>query len=258
MRESYTSSKEVSTLIMSASNPKIKQIKKLQQKKYRQKEQRFLVEGPHLVEEAIQAGRAESLLQSESAKPLAIETAMEPLFVSDEVMKGISATKTSQGWLAVCKLPDESFPTEGNLLFIDGVQDPGNLGTIIRTAEAAAIAGIIISEETVDPYNDKVIRSTQGAIFHLPIVRADLREQMIAQQQAGKVIIGTAMKGHHYREIDLESRDFGLLVGNEGAGVSNELLALTDENVTIPIVGQSESLNVAVATAILIYQWSNL
>ncbi|EZH66772.1 hypothetical protein DH09_02185 [Bacillaceae bacterium JMAK1] len=245
-------------MITSASNPKIKQIKKLQQKKYRHKEQRFLVEGPHLVEEAIRADRVETLLQSESAKQLAIETAVESLLVSDDVMKAISATKTSQGWMAICKLPEDSLPTDGNLLFIDGVQDPGNLGTIIRTAEAAAVTAIMISEDTVDPYNDKVIRSTQGAIFHIPIVRVDLREQIIAQQQAGKVIIGTAMEGHDYRKLTMESRDFGIIVGNEGAGVSKELLALTDENVTIPIVGQSESLNVAVATAILIYQWSNL
>ncbi|GAK02969.1 rRNA methylase [Geomicrobium sp. JCM 19037] len=243
-------------MITSVSNAKMKQIKKLWQKKYRQKEQQFLVEGPHLVEEAVEANQASLLIKGESAKPIKMDNSIDILDVTDEVMQAIGSTQTSQGWMAVCIMQKPSRPRDGNVLLVDGVQDPGNLGTIIRTAEAAGMAGIVLSDATVDPYNDKVIRSSQGAIFHIPIQYKDLEEQMTVLREEGKTIIGTAMEGKDYRTFTPNHEGFALVLGNEGAGVQPHLLERTDHNVTIPIFGNAESLNVAVAAGILIYQWS--
>jgi TrmH family RNA methyltransferase len=139
------------------------------------------------------------------------------------------------------------------LLLIDAVQDPGNIGTMIRTADAAGIDAVILGEGCADLYNPKVVRSTQGSLFHMPVIKGNLSEIIDELKQIGTPVYGTALEGASpFEEVEKSSR-FALLVGNEGQGVSKELLEKTTKNLYIPIYGKSESLNVGIAAGILMY-----
>ncbi|WP_078545197.1 TrmH family RNA methyltransferase [Litchfieldia alkalitelluris] len=244
--------------IESVKNTQVKQWKKLQTKKERDKTNTFLIEGFHLVEEAIAyPDVVAEIIISENVKiPSEWDLAnINVTIVTEEIIKEISETETSQGIAAVCKQvskPDLKLENS-RLLLIDAVQDPGNLGTMIRTAEAAGVDAIIVGDGTVDTYNSKVIRSTQGAVFHLPIIKGNLIDWVHNLKEEGVPVYGTALlNAKPYQEVQNQGA-FALIVGNEGNGVSKELLSLTTQNLYIPIYGKSESLNVAIAAAILIY-----
>lgn len=244
--------------IESVQNARVKQLKKLQTKKGRDKEQLFLIEGLHLVEEALkQHGIVQEIWIEEQKKfnlPLLHET-IPMIEVTKAVMNVISTVEKPQGIVAVCKKAKKDFQIEcgKTYVLVDKVQDPGNIGTIIRTADARGIDAVILNEGTVDIYNDKVIRSTQGSLFHLPIVYLPLERVIIELKQVGIPVYGTSLlNGVDYQQVEKQDA-FALLVGNEGNGVSKELLTLTTKNLYIPIYGQAESLNVAVATGILLY-----
>ena len=139
------------------------------------------------------------------------------------------------------------------VLLVDAVQDPGNIGTMIRTADAAGIDAVVLGKGSVDAFNPKTLRSAQGSHFHIPVVRGDLMEWIENLQQDGVRVYGTSLEESiSYKAVE-PSEAFALMVGNEGSGISPQLLAKTDENVIIPILGGAESLNVAVATGILLY-----
>ncbi|EIJ79209.1 23S rRNA methyltransferase [Bacillus methanolicus PB1] len=243
--------------IHSVQNPQVKQWKKLLTKKERDKTGTFLVEGFHLVEEALKAGSVLNLIINEKPEwPSRFNYGSIPVtMVTDEIFNTLSETETPQGVLAVCrqaKIGQDQIKGK-RFLLIDAVQDPGNLGTMIRTADAAGVDTVIVGNGSVDIYNSKVLRSAQGSHFHLPVVRGDLFEWMERLQQENIPVYGTALDNARiYTEAKPEG-SFGLIVGNEGSGVNKELLAKTDENLFIPIHGKSESLNVAVATGILLY-----
>lgn len=141
------------------------------------------------------------------------------------------------------------------LLLVDAVQDPGNIGTMIRTADAAGIDAVVLGKGSADAYNPKTLRSAQGSHFHIPIIRGDLADWIEDLQDREVKVYGTALQeAVVYTEVET-SGSFALIVGNEGSGIHPQLLAKTDQNVIIPILGQAESLNVAVATGILLYQF---
>jgi RNA methyltransferase, TrmH family len=244
--------------IQSTKNPQVKEWKKLLTKKGREKMGLFLIEGFHLVEEALKshAPLVELIVDEKKEIPPSWNAGHLPVtIVTEEVMKAISDTETPQGIAAVC----EQFSygdidwTQANVLLIDAVQDPGNIGTMIRTADAAGIDAVLLGEGCADLYNPKVIRATQGSLFHLPIIRGNLREWIGRLQEENVAVYGTALEnGEDYRHIK-PARPFALLVGNEGSGVHKELLQMTTKNLYIPIYGQAESLNVAVAAGILLY-----
>ncbi|MBD8068917.1 TrmH family RNA methyltransferase [Bacillus sp. PS06] len=247
--------------IESIKNPLVKQWKKLQTKKERDRSKSFLIEGFHLVEEALgyQNIISELIISEHAEIPSRwqLDDVMVRI-VTDEIMKEISETETTQGIVAVCKQRDvQDFQLDkhaSKLLLIDAVQDPGNLGTLIRTAEAAGIDAVIIGDGTVDVYNSKVIRSTQGAIFHLPIIKGNLQQWIDKLKEESIPVYGTALlHAVPYQEVSSSQVAFGLIVGNEGNGVNKELLKETTQNLYIPIYGKSESLNVAIAAAILLY-----
>jgi TrmH family RNA methyltransferase len=141
------------------------------------------------------------------------------------------------------------------VILVDQVQDPGNLGTIIRTADAAGVGGVILGKGTVDPFSGKVLRSTQGSIFHLPVYEQELNHLIPTLQERGWFVYGTSLQGAiDYREIQVqEKQKVALLVGNEGEGVAQDLLNMVNQKTKIPIWGKAESLNVATATGILVY-----
>jgi RNA methyltransferase, TrmH family len=242
--------------IHSSKNPQVKQWKKLHTKKEREKTNTFLVEGFHLVEEALKSADlvVELIVSEEVEIPQRINYgSVSMTVVHKEVVKELSETETSQGIFAVCKQPKANVENVKSYLFLDSIQDPGNLGTIIRTADAAGIDAVIVGDGSVDIYNSKVLRSAQGSHFHLPIVRGDLYHWVEKVKGLNIPIYGTSLEnGTVYTEVK-PSEHFALIMGNEGNGIQADLLTKTNQNLYIPILGKSESLNVAVAAGVLLY-----
>lgn len=250
--------------IQSLQNKQVKDWKKLHTSKGRSKAKAYLIEGFHLLEEAIQTGQPIQeimVVDPKSLEKLNLDTSFNSItLISQEVANEISQTETNQGVFAQLKFqPDQAHGLDLNqakrLILLDGIQDPGNLGTIIRTADAAAFDGIILGQGTVDPYNDKVIRSTQGSLWHLPVIQANLQEMIPAIiHQAFQVYSSELNQASiDYRQIDKEAK-LAFVIGNEGQGVSQEISNLCPYRVHIPMPGQAESLNAAIAAAILIFQ----
>ncbi|MGL4820369.1 MAG: TrmH family RNA methyltransferase [Bacilli bacterium] len=245
--------------IESTQNDAVKRWKKLLQRKHRYAARQFLVEGVHLVEEAARAGVIEQLIVVEGTQlpKAAGEVNALTYEITAAVAKEIQETETTQGIFAVCSMQfGEDVPSDvERVLLIDAVQDPGNVGTMIRTANAAGVDTVVLGKGSVDPYNAKTVRATQGAIFHTRIVQTELSEAMLELRNCNIPIYGTAIQDAvPYNTIQVR-QSFALIMGNEGSGVNPSLLQQTDENVSIPIFGEAESLNVAVATGILLYDW---
>jgi TrmH family RNA methyltransferase len=244
--------------IESINNSKVKQWKKLLTKKERDKSGTFLVEGFHLVEEALKQGEQilEIIVSEKVDLPQQWDTGSLPVtLITEEISNSLSDTEAPQGIYAVCHQgnSETANPNAKTFLLIDAVQDPGNLGTIIRTADAAGIDAVIVGHGSVDIFNAKVLRSAQGSHFHLPIIRGDMHEWVNKLKGENIPVYGTALEGASVYTETSTGDSFALIVGNEGSGVSKKILAKTTANLYIPIYGKSESLNVAVATGILLY-----
>lgn len=246
--------------IESSQNSLFKHWKKLMTtRKERDKTSEFVVEGFHLVEEALKKeGTVLTLIVREGTDyPDGWNTDnLQIVEITHELTQELTDTEHTQGIFAHCRQPHYSEEEQAKwkrVLLIDAVQDPGNVGTMIRTADAAGVEAVILGKGSADPYNPKTVRSAQGSHFHLPVVKGNLFTWVNQFKSQGIAVYGTALKDAiPFHEVTA-SNEFGLIVGNEGAGIDEELLAITDQNVTIPIVGQAESLNVAVATGILLF-----
>ena len=248
-------------IISSTKNEKIKELVKLQTAKGRKKTGFYLLEGEHLVEEAIKEKAPIELIvvssnRMEDYQYLLEQTAVHVLVVSEEVFQKLSMTETTQGILAAVKIENQAEPPcSGRIIVLDAVQDPGNLGTIVRTADAAGFDAVVLGTGTVDLYNDKVLRSMQGSHFHIPVFQADLREYLPVLKKQGVEVAVTALHRDSKDYSILQGKsDVAIVVGNEGQGVSNEVIDLADIVVTIPMFGKAESLNVAIASALLMYK----
>lgn len=249
--------------INSSKNDLIKSLKKLHKKKTRDEENRYLIEGFHLVEEAVKANAQLSIVLIDERGLREWGTWLEAVtaekyLVSPEVMKALSDLPTPQGIMAVVAKPREQAVTfEGKWVLLDHVQDPGNVGTIIRTADAAGFNGVILGEGSADIYSTKVLRSMQGSHFHLPVISGELATIIPQLQAQGTKVYGTELNEAAVAFDEVSATDqVAILLGNEGQGVSNELLSITDKNLYIPIYGQAESLNVAIAAGILLYHFA--
>lgn len=241
-------------MITSTQNRQVKQWRKLHTKKERTKTRAFLVEGYHLIEEAYKSkwNILEVIIEENKEIPVWCEKETVTI-VSASVFQHIAQTETPQGIIAVVEMNRKTPSLEKQLLLIDRVQDPGNLGTMIRTADAAGFSAVILGTGTVDLYNDKVIRATQGSIFHIPVLQEDLLEKIPALKQDGYTIWAAALEqAKNYTELN-PAEKIALIVGNEGAGIDTKVLTEADELVKIPIYGRAESLNVSVAAGILMY-----
>lgn len=249
-------------IISSVQNQKVKQWVKLHNRKEREKMGRFLVEGEHLVEEAMRSGEVETLLLEEGRDlPLWFSpytNHVDQVILSAHVMSKIAETDTPQGIAAIVKMPEGDFQPSGDflLLLLDRVQDPGNLGTLIRSADAAGFHGVAVGKGSSDLFNGKAIRASMGSLFHLPVFPVDtvLFLHRLRQSHPDVKIIGTSLlESLPYNQISYEGPTV-IVIGNEGSGVSQEVLALADQNVIIPIYGKAESLNAAIAGSILMYE----
>ena len=240
-------------LITSLENDRVKHYCKLKEKKYRDKTGLFLVEGMHLVLEAYKAGAVEELiLEKDEVLPLDVPI----VYVTNDIIHKITQVDTPSKVLAVCRKQKNTLSSANRILLLDGIQDPGNLGTIIRSAVAFAIDLIVLSDDTVDVYNPKVVRSTQGMLFHIPIVRENLLSFLPKLKEQEIPLYGT--KVTHGMDVKLlkaeDNKKFALIMGNEGNGVREEILDLCDQFLYIAMSEEVESLNVAVATSILLYE----
>ena len=248
-------------IISSPKNEKIKDLVKLQTAKGRKKAGMYLLEGEHLVEEAIKERAQIKLIvvtgnRLEDYENLLAQTDVQVLVVSQDVFHKLSMTETTQGILAVVEIvKQEILPHKGHLIVLDAVQDPGNLGTIVRTADAAGFDAVILGTGTVDLYNDKVLRSMQGSHFHIPVFQANLQEYLPILKEKGVQVAVTALHRNSNDYSVLQgATDVAIFVGNEGQGVSNDVIEIADVVVTIPMFGKAESLNVAIASALLMYK----
>lgn len=250
--------------LTSIRNQHVKNWKKLQTKKYRRQSGTYLLDGWHLVNEALQAGsHVMQLIGTEeqlASHPELQNDADEVYEVTEEVMQHITDTVTPQGIAAVVPLPDahevpDKDELHGGWLFLDRVQDPGNVGTMVRTADAAGFTGVVVSHRSADIFGPKVVRSMQGSQFHLKVYEGDLSKWIADFKEIDAPVYGTQLnpQAKSFRDVE-PGKTFALIMGNEVQGMSEQLLNQTTDNLYIPMTGKAESLNVAVSAGILMFQ----
>lgn len=253
-----------------SSKEKSKQIYKLKTEKGREKEEKFLIEGLHLCQEAFssewevelvlfssefgESAQGEKLIQQFSKKGAEIFRAKKK-----EIEK-LTDTETPQGIIAVVKKKkhtlNNDFLNQASLLLgLDNIRDPGNLGTMIRTADAAGADAVLLSGGCVELFNPKVIRSTMGSIFHLPVIEGLKLTEIIPEMKSRgfKIFVSEVHQGKDYTQLDYPEK-VCLLIGSESSGISQEVSNSADEKIKIPIYGKAESLNASVACGILLYE----
>ena len=245
------------TIITSKANSVVKNAKKLHQKKYRKSA--YLIEGWHLFEEAVQAGvTIEKIFALESYRDQLVAFP-QTIWVSEEILLDLADTQTPQGIVAVIQKEEVGLPDlhQGKFLFLEDVQDPGNVGTMIRTADAAGFTGVIVSDKSADIYSLKTLRSMQGSHFHLPIYRMPLASFVEEAKKSDLPILATTLsrESKDYRELS-SLENFVLVMGNEGQGISPIMAESANQLVHIGMKGRAESLNVAVAAGILMFYFS--
>lgn len=254
-------------IISSKDNEIIKNIRKLKEKKYRDIEGNYLIEGIKLVKEAITENAdikqivicEECLNSGELDKDTLYEIAkFNIIYVTKKVFDILTDVKTPQGIIAVIGKKNVSELVDyaqDIIIALDDIQDPGNLGTILRTVDSANLNQIILSKGSADPYNPKVVRSTMGAIFRVNIIEADnLREKLLeAQENDFKIMVTSLNTKNSIYDVDVNKKV--IVIGNEANGVSEQIQEIADEKVKIPMLGKTESLNASVAAGIMIYEY---
>ena len=237
-------------VITSLDNSKIKKYLKLKTKKYRDNFKLYLVETDNLIKEAINNNCLVDLLALDGSIN---KYDFNITYVSKEIIKKLSNLDTTSNFIGVVKMKEMSNNFGNRILILDDIQDPGNLGTIIRSSVAFNITDIILSTNSVDLYNDKVIRSSEGMIYKINIIRTDLIKVINKLKENNYLILGTNVRnGVDVKEVN--SSRFALIMGNEGKGVKEEILNLCDKNLYIKMNKNCESLNLGVATGILLYE----
>jgi TrmH family RNA methyltransferase len=254
--------------IVSPTNPKIKKWQKLYTRKGRDAQRAYLIEGVHLLEEALRTGaRFEAVVLREGEElPAAWREELEergvPCYVvPDAIFRRLAATQHPQGVVAVLRIEEPRKPLEKRLheprltgLLVDAVQDPGNLGTILRTADAFGVDFVLLGKGTVDLYNDKVVRSSMGSLFRVPVYHGALETWIESMQRAGVCVVASQLGAKERLDRCLFPARTVFLVGNEAQGVSPQLCQRADVCLQIPMGGEAESLNVATAAAVLLYE----
>ena len=250
-------------MITSVSNKQVKNIQKLQKSgKERRKQQRFVIEGIRMFREIPPQCLDKVFVTEqfyEKNKELFSDITPEDL-ISESVFEKLSETETPQGVLATVKMTEYEFEKmitcreNPVFLVLENLQDPGNLGTILRTAEGAGVDGVIMSRDTVDIYNPKVVRSTMGALFRMPFCYVeDICQAVKEMQKAGICVYAAHLDGEGFYEKDYKKAT-AFLIGNEGNGLTDAITSLADEKIRIPMMGKVESLNAAIAATLMAYE----
>lgn len=237
-------------IIESKENKKIKYINKLRNNKFMNEERKFIVEGFHLIEEAYNAG---ILLETISIDELNYN--VPNVLVTQNIMNYISVLPSSSNAIGICKFTEEK-KIGNKIIVLDNLQDPGNIGTIIRSANAFDFDTVVLSDNSVNKYNDKLIRASQGMVFKTNIITRNLVEFLNeAKEEKYKICITDVTEGKKINTIKDEKKVI-IVMGNEGQGVSDDLRKFADTNIYIPMNDTCESLNVAVAASIIMYELS--
>ncbi len=250
--------------ITSTANKKVKYVRSLYRRRVRHRERHFVIEGLRLVEEALKAGVVPALAfftpdLSDSQRGRELLAVIEDLpgecfVVTDKVMRALSDTVSPQGILAVVPFLELPLPENPWLvLVVDRVRDPGNLGTILRSAEAAGASQVILTPTTVDVYSPKVVRGAMGAHFYLPIATGVSWSEMAEALEDRQILLAEAKGDKIYYEVDW-TKPSALIVSSEAEGASQEAKRLATERIVIPMQGKAESLNVAVAASVILFE----
>ena len=239
--------------MQSLSKNKIKWIRSLQLKKNRDELGLFIVEGEKMVQEAIEnfSQQIDFLVVTKFSSIKTDDVSFEVAIATDEELKSISTLKNPNKSLVVLKLPAKRRIETSFRIALDGIQDPGNLGTILRLADWFDVKEIICSKETVDVYNPKVVQASMGAIFRIKVTYCDLEDYL---KKSKETIFGALLEGQNIYKKSVEPKGI-LVLGNEGNGISEKIIPFITEPITIPRFGQAESLNVSVATGILLSEF---
>lgn len=253
-------------VITSKDNDTIKFLKKLKDKKYRDQENAYIIEGAKLIKEAIQENikikmiilcdgcSAENAIDSDLKYEIA---KYECICVSEKIFLGLTNVVNPQGILAVVEKNNNTNEIDYNddlFLILDDLQDPGNMGTILRTADSINLKQIIVSKGSADVYNPKVVRSTMGAIFRIKVIESDDLAKTIKEMKKHKIkVVATSLQTDK-NIYDINYEKTAIVIGNEANGVSEKVFETVDEKIKIPMAGKTESLNASVATAIVLYE----
>jgi TrmH family RNA methyltransferase len=238
-------------IISSLDNEKIKELRKLFNKKYRKEYNKFLIEGEHLIDEAYKNGYLLELIIEEGYDyTLSIPTTE----VSSKVIASLSQLDNPSHMIGVCSIKEENKDLGDKILVLDNIQDPGNLGTIIRSCVAFNIDTLVVSNDTVDIYNSKVIRASQGMIFNLNIIERELIS-FLSDLKDYKIYGTDVNNGNSLKSIEKVDKS-AIIMGNEGNGMSNRIKELCDEFIYIDMNDKCESLNVSIATSIILYEFN--
>lgn len=241
-------------VINSLSNPLIKKIKKLSLSKYRRLEQEFVVETIHLIEEAYKNNQLNFIVTSDLNF---VFYDVKIIYVNESIMKKLSNMTSFSKYLGIARVRESEINYEENLIVLDKIQDPGNLGTILRSALAFDYKNILLSDDSVDLYNEKVIQSSQGAIFNLNIKKVNLLDEIKNLKDNNYLLVGSSLdKSITLNNESKIAEKYALFFGNEGQGISSEVLNLLDILYKIEI-DNIDSLNVGVAASIFMYQLRN-
>lgn len=250
--------------ITSKDNKIYKLCTRLASRKYRDTYGQFLVEGEKVIRDAASAGQKLVTVLTEEGYPLDEEKYPCPCIeVEKKLFSQLAQTTTTQGIIAIVEkqtVSREEFcirisEKSGNVILLDRLQDPGNIGTIIRTADAAGYSGVMTIKGTADLYSPKIVRATAGSLFRMPVYAADSPDEAVEiLEAAGKTILATGFDTDlYYYDVDMK-KDTGLIIGNEGNGISDELMQQAHKIIKIPMDGEIDSLNAAVAAGILMYE----
>lgn len=246
--------------IDSTSNKIIKSTKKLLERNGRKEAEKFIIEGKRLVNDAVSGGADIEFVLVEQGTEISLSKNILTYELSHKAFSALKSTVNSQGVIAVARMPhkaDFSPSEKDNCLYIylDGVSDPGNMGTIIRTADATGADGIVVSASCVDVYNPKVVRSTMASIFNVPIYFDDAERSVLKKmKKSGIMVISGSLSGEKsLYDVNFKQRCVAV-IGNEANGITNEVIEQSDILIKIPIIGKAESLNAAVACAVIAYE----
>ncbi len=254
-------------VITSKDNEIIKNIRKLKEKKYRDSSNEYIVEGIKLIEEAIEenANIKTIVVCEECIKDNCIDQKLlyriakyNCIYVAEKVFSLLTDVVNPQGMLAVLEKTsseDKMKYDEDIIVVLDGIQDPGNLGTILRTVDSVGLTQIVLSKTSVDAYNPKVVRSTMGAIFRVNIIEAeDLIATLKNMKKHKYKIVATSLAGQE-NIYEMDYKKTAIVIGNESKGVSKEILEIADSKTKIPMLGKTESLNASIATGVILYEY---
>ena len=254
-------------VITSKDNEFVKHVKKLKEKKYRDQSQEFIIEGIKLVKEAIEEkANIKQIIICDNCedtgiipKDLMYEIAKyNCIYVTENILKTMSDVNAPQGIMAIIgrnnKEKDIDY-SQDIIVALDDIQDPGNLGTILRTVDSIGLNQILVSKGTADCYNPKVVRSTMGAIFRIKIIECEDLEQTLKETQKNnfKLVVSSLQTNNSLYDINFDKKV--IIIGNEANGVEPQIQEMADEKIKIPMLGKTESLNASVATGIMIYEY---